>query len=64
VLLLNLLTQRRLVDAVYGPGAAEQIFSHMCRRTGPSEASGLAKAMEQARRRCGNTEALGREQPS
>jgi hypothetical protein len=64
VLLLNLLAQPRLVDAVYGPGAAEQIFSHMYRRTGPSEASGLAKAMEQARRRCGNTEALGRGEPS
>jgi hypothetical protein len=64
VLLLNLLTHRQSVDAVYGPGAAEQILAHMNRRIEPSEASGLAKAMEQARKRCGNTEALGQEPPT
>jgi len=61
VLLLNLLVQRQAVDAVYGPGAAECILAHMHRSLGPSGASGLAKAAEQVRKRCGNTEALGQE---
>jgi hypothetical protein len=61
VLLLNLLANRQSLDAVYGPGAAEQILAHMHRHIEPSGASGLAKAMEQARKRCGNTEALEQE---
>jgi hypothetical protein len=64
VLLLNLLTHRRSVDAVYGPEATEEILAHMYRHIEPAEASGLAKAMEQARKRCGNTEALGQEPPT
>lgn len=61
VLLLNLLAQRPLIDAVYGPGAAEQILAHMYRQIERPGASGLEKALEQARMRCGNTEALERE---
>jgi hypothetical protein len=61
VLLLNLLVQRPLIDAVYGPGSSEQILAHMCRQIERPGASGLEKALEQARMRCGNTEALDRE---
>ncbi len=61
VLLLNLLVQRPLIDAVYGPGAAEQILAHMHRNIELPGASGLEKALEQVRKRCGNIEALERE---
>jgi hypothetical protein len=64
VLLLNLLVQRPLVEAVYGAGAAEQILAHMHRNIELPGASGLEKALEQARKRCGNTEALEQEQDS
>jgi hypothetical protein len=62
VLLLNLLVQRPLVEEVYGAGAAEQILAHMHRNIEPPGASGLEKALVQARKRCGNTEALEQEQ--
>jgi hypothetical protein len=64
VLILNLLAQQPLVDAVYGPGAAEQILAHMHRHIERPGASGLQKALEQARKLCGNTEALQQESKS
>jgi hypothetical protein len=61
VLLINLLAQRPLVETVYGLGASEQILAHMYRQVERPGASGLEKALEQARMRCGNIEALERE---
>jgi hypothetical protein len=58
VLVLNLLREEQLVEAVYGSGASEAILQHMFRHVEAAGKSGRQKALEFARRRCGNTESL------
>ncbi len=59
VLVLNLLRERAVLERVYGEGAAERILAHMFRKTEEPGASGLDKALDFAKRNCGNIEALG-----
>ncbi len=58
VLVLNLLTERTLVEQVYGAGSWEAILKHMFRSTGGPGQSGAEKAESFVRRTCGNIEGL------
>jgi hypothetical protein len=58
VLVLNLLTERALVEQVYGSGSWETILNHMFRTVGGPEESGAQKAESFVRRSCGNIEGL------
>ncbi|MBE3063831.1 MAG: hypothetical protein IMZ55_06620 [Acidobacteria bacterium] len=58
ILIQNLLQNRGLIEAVYGPGAAESIFSQLCSGKSFTGKTGLERAMAYARGRCGNTTAL------
>lgn len=58
VLVLNLLREETLLEAVYGAGALDAILQHMFRGAGRAGQSGREKALRFARRRCGNTECL------
>lgn len=58
VLVLNLLTERALVEQVYGAGSWETILKHMFRAVGGPEESGAQKAASFVRRTCGNIEGL------
>jgi len=58
VLVLNLLREQELVEAVYGPGEAERILGHMFRSVGRADTSGRQKALAYARKHCGNVESL------
>jgi len=58
ILVLNLIQNRELLDTVYGEGAAEDVLSAIC--TGPDfhGQSGLERALNYVRERCGNVTAL------
>lgn len=58
VLVLNLLREHQLVDAVYGSGAGESILQHMFRHVDAPGKCGREKALDFARRTCGNTDGL------
>jgi hypothetical protein len=58
ILVLNLLQNRDLLDAVYGAGAAEQVFADLCAGTDVPGATGVEKAINFVRARCGNLSAL------
>jgi hypothetical protein len=58
VLVLNLLTERTLVEQVYGAGSWEEILSHMFHTAGRPGESGAQKAESFVRRACGNIESL------
>jgi hypothetical protein len=58
ILVLNLLTNRGLVEKVYGAGSAERIFSELCKGRGFSGKTGLERATNFARSKCGNVSAL------
>lgn len=58
VLVLNVLSQRQLVERVFGPGSAEEILAHMFRNSDLPGATGMEKGLAFVRERCGNTEAL------
>ncbi len=58
ILIQNLLQNRDLIEAVYGLGAAESIFSQLCSGKSFAGKTGLERAMAYARGRCGNATAL------
>jgi hypothetical protein len=58
ILVLNLLEHRDLIEKVYGEGSAESIFWEMCKGRGFTGRSGLERAINFARTKCGNTSAL------
>jgi hypothetical protein len=58
ILILNLLEHQDLVERVYGQGASETIFWELCRGRGFTGRSGLERAVNFARARCGNTSAI------
>lgn len=58
VLVLNLLREQALVDAVYGSGATESIFGLMFRHVEAPGQCGWEKALEFVRGACGNTDSL------
>jgi hypothetical protein len=58
ILVLNLLEHRDLIEKVYGEGASEAIFSDLCKGRGFTGRSGLERALNFARAKCGNTSAL------
>jgi len=58
VLVLNLLREGDLVDAVYGTGAGEEILAHMFRSVQGTGASGRDRALAFARGNCGNVEGI------
>jgi hypothetical protein len=58
ILILNLIQNKGLLEEVYGEGAAEQIFSELCKGRGFSGKTGLERALSYARAKCGNVTAL------
>jgi hypothetical protein len=58
ILILNLLENRDLVEEVYGEGSAERIFSELCKGRGFSGRTGVERALNYARAKCGNVTAL------
>jgi len=58
ILIQNLVQNRGLLDQVYGEGAAERIFSELCRGKGYTGRTGLERAMNFVRAKCGNITAL------
>jgi hypothetical protein len=58
ILVLNLLTNQDLVEKTYGEGSAERIFSELCKGRGFSGKTGLERAKNYARTKCGNVSAL------
>jgi hypothetical protein len=58
VLIQNLLQNRNLLEQVYGEGASEQIFSELCKGKGYTGRTGLERALNFARGKCGNVTAL------
>jgi hypothetical protein len=58
ILILNLLQNQELLEKVYGTGAAEIIFSELCRGRGFSGKTGVERALNYARAKCGNVTAL------
>jgi hypothetical protein len=58
ILILNLLQNRDLVEKVYGPGAAETIFTELCKGPGFKGRTGLDRALAFVRARCGNVSGL------
>ncbi|HVO39823.1 MAG TPA: hypothetical protein VMV03_12410 [Spirochaetia bacterium] len=66
ILLLNLLRNRDLLEKVYGEGAAESIFTELCRAKRVAGKTGTEKAVNYVRSRCGNITGLpgGKETPS
>jgi hypothetical protein len=58
VLIQNLVQNRELLERVYGEGAAEQIFSELCKGKGYTGRTGLERALNFARAKCGNITAL------
>ncbi|HTZ51739.1 MAG TPA: hypothetical protein VMF68_08770 [Spirochaetia bacterium] len=59
ILVLNLLRNRALVEAVYGEGAAETILSELCSGKGLRGRTGVEKAIAFVKARCGNVSGLG-----
>ena len=64
ILILNLLENQQLLENVYGEGAAERIFGELCRGKGFSGRTGVERALNYARAKCGNITALGAGVPS
>ena len=58
VLIQNLLQNVELLEKVYGENSAEQIFWVLCRRKKCEGRTGLEKAMNFARQKCGNVTGL------
>ena len=58
ILVLNLVRSRDLVEKVYGEGSAEAIFSELCAGKGFHGGTGLERAMNFVRAKCGNVTAL------
>jgi hypothetical protein len=58
ILVLNLLENRGLMESVYGEGSSERIFSELCKGKAFSGATGLERALNYARSKCGNVSAL------
>jgi hypothetical protein len=58
ILIQNLLQNRSLLEQVYGEGAAEQVFSELCKGKGYTGRTGLERALNFARAKCGNITAL------
>ena len=58
ILVLNLLENRSLVEAVYGDGATEAILSEICSGKGPRGRTGVEKALAFVKARCGNVSGL------
>jgi hypothetical protein len=58
ILIQNLVQNRGLLDQVYGEGAAERIFSELCKGKGYTGRTGLERALNFARAKCGNITAL------
>jgi hypothetical protein len=58
VLVQNLLQNRALLEQVYGRGAAERIFSELCRGRDVAGTTGFERAQSYVRRHCGNTDGL------
>jgi hypothetical protein len=58
ILVLNLLEHRDLIEKVYGEGSAESIFWELCKGRGFTGRSGLERAINFARTKCGNISAL------
>ena len=58
ILILNLLENQDLVQRVYGEGEPEAIFWEMCKGRGFTGRSGLERAVNFARAKCGNTSAI------
>ena len=58
VLVQNLLQNRALLEQVYGRGAAERIFSELCRGRDVAGTTGYERAQSYVRRHCGNTDGL------
>jgi hypothetical protein len=58
ILIQNLVQNRDLLEQVYGEGAAERIFSELCKGKGYTGRTGLERALNFARAKCGNITAL------
>jgi len=58
VLVQNLFQNRKLLDRVYGSGAAERIFLELCRSKDLSGATGVERARSYVRKHCGNVDGL------
>jgi len=58
VLVQNLLQNRALLEQVYGRGAAERIFSELCRGRDVAGTTGYERAQSYVRKHCGNTDGL------
>lgn len=58
ILIQNLVQNRDLLEQVYGEGAAEQIFSELCKGKGYTGKTGLERALNYARAKCGNITGL------
>ena len=58
ILVLNLLQNRALVEAVYGDGAAETILSELCSDKGLRGRTGVERAVAFVKARCGNVSGL------
>jgi hypothetical protein len=58
ILVLNLLEQRDLIEKVYGEGSSEAIFWDLCKGRGFAGRSGLERAVNFARAKCGNATAI------
>jgi len=58
ILVLNLLEHQELLEKVYGPGSSESIFWDLCRGRGFTGRSGIERALNFARARCGNASAI------
>jgi hypothetical protein len=58
ILILNLLAHQDLIEKVYGEGSPEAIFWELCKGRGFAGRSGLERAINFARAKCGNTTAI------
>jgi hypothetical protein len=58
ILVLNLLEHRALIEKVYGEGSSEAIFWDLCKGRGFTGRSGLERAVNFVRAKCGNTSAI------
>jgi hypothetical protein len=58
ILILNLLENQDLIEKVYGQGSSEGIFWELCKGRGFTGRSGLERAINFARAKCGNTSAI------